>query len=343
MNVYIDKAIDLVKELELTTSHHPWEIQHGILANGTDFKIRDPWDNKINALDFLLRGTNVEWYPIKGGIVKEDKGGYPYFIEKENGLEAEIHQNLFLGEFSTIGIDLDSTKLVTNLGNEYPLRKLLEGAMLYTFPDKLREIKEEPSWVLTSFARYLPMGSWKNVKGEEVGLEDIVAYTNELELGHGSCFGTHVMEGIAVALTRYMEKTEVTPSKLRSPWREAYERLEIGIQLVKKLQREDGSIPRLWFKSNPIPRNLNEFKLTVEQAIGATFLKPREILYATGHTLDWLIQYLPREVLSQDWVNRIADITARTIVEFFHKFSKGVSPLTHASHALKTYRDRVNN
>jgi hypothetical protein len=339
----MDKAIDLVKKLELTTSHHPWEIQHGILANGVEYKISDPWGNKIDALNFLLRGTNVEWYPIKGGIVREDESGYPYFIEKGNGLEAEIHQNLFLGEFSTIGLDLDSTTVMTNLGNEYTLRKLLERAMLHTFPDKLRESKEEPTWLLTSFARYIPTGSWKNIKGEEVSLENIVAYTNELELGYGSCFGTHVMEGTAVALTKYMEKTEITPSKFKSPWREAHERLQLGIQLVKRVQREDGSIPRLWFKSNPIPRNLKEFKLAIEQFIGASFLRPREILYATGHTLDWLIQYLPPEILSQDWVVSTADITARTIVGFFHKFSKEVSPLTHAAHALKIYKDKLNN
>ena len=113
MNPYIDKAIDLAKELKLTTSHHPWEIQHGILANGISYKISNPLGKETNALDFLLRGTNVEWYPIPGGIVREDKDGYPYFIEREKGLEAEIHQNLFLGEFSTIGIDLDSTTVIT--------------------------------------------------------------------------------------------------------------------------------------------------------------------------------------------------------------------------------------
>ena len=85
---HINKAINLVKELKLTTSHHPWEIQHGILANGTDYRIYDPWGKEINALDFLLRGTNVGWYPIQGGIVREDKNGYPYFIEQEKG-EAE--------------------------------------------------------------------------------------------------------------------------------------------------------------------------------------------------------------------------------------------------------------
>lgn len=342
MNAYVDKAIDLVKELRLTTNHHPWEIQHGILANGSDYKISDPLGNGINALDFLLHGTNVEWYPIKGGIIREDEDGFPYFIEKENGLEAEIHQNLFLGEFSTIGLDLDSTTIVTNLGNKYSLRKMLERAMLHTFLDKLMKHKEEPSWLLTSFARHLPMDSWKNINGEEISLEGIVAYTNELELGFGSCFGTHVMEGIAVAVTKYMEKTGTTPPKLQSPWREAYERLELGVQLIKKLQRSDGSIPRLWFKSNPIPKNLREFKLAIEQITGAALLRPREILYATGHTLDWLVQYLPRKILTQDWVIRVVNVTAKTIVESFHKFSKEVSPLTHAAHALKTYRDKVN-
>lgn len=340
---HINKAINLVKELKLTTSHHPWEIQHGILANGTDYRIYDPWGKEINALDFLLRGTNVGWYPIQGGIVREDKNGYPYFIEQEKGLEAEIHVNLFLGEFSTVGIDLDSTTVITNLGNEYPIRKALERAMLYTFPDKLRENREEPSWVLTSFARYLPMGSWKNIKGEEVSLDDIVAYTNELELGFGSCFGTHVMEGIAVALIKYMEKTEPSPQKLPSPWREAYEKLELVINLVQKLQREDGSIPRLWFKSDRLPRNLKEFKLALEQLFGTTFLKPREILYATGHTLDWLVQYVPVQILSQEWVVRAVEITARTIANNFHKFLKEVSSLTHAVHALKVYKDKLGN
>ncbi len=339
---YINKAIDLVKELKLTTAHHPWEIQHGILANGTDYKITNPWGKETNALDFLLRGTNVEWYPVPGGIVREDEDGYPYFIERIKGLEAEIHQNLFLGEFSTIGVDLDSTTVITNLGNEYPLRKALERAMLYTFPDKLREIKEEPSWVITSFARYLIMGSWKNIKGEEVNLEDIVAYANEFELGFGSCFGTHVMEGIAVAVTKYMEKTERSPLKLQSPWREAHEKLELGIKFVKKLQRENGSIPRLWFKSDLLPRNQHEFRLALEQLIGATFLKPREVLYATGHTLDWLVQYLPAKILSQDWVVKAVEITARTIVENFHKFYKEISPLTHAVHALKIYKDNIS-
>ena len=343
MNPYIDKAIDLAKELKLTTSHHPWEIQHGILANGTDYKIYDPWGKEVNALDFLLRGTNVGWYPIQGGIVREDKNGYPYFIEQEKGLEAEIHVNLFLGEFSTVGIDLDSTTVLTNLGNEYPLRKALERAMLYTFPEKLKESKEEPSWLLTSFARYLPTGSWKNINGEEVRLEDIIGYANELELGFGSCFGTHVMEGIAVAVTKYMGKTGCSPLKLQGPWREAHEKLELGIKLVKKLQREDGSIPRLWFKSDTIPRNLNEFKLALEQLIGATFFKPREILYTTGHTLDWLVQYVPVQILSQEWVVRAVEITARTIANNFHKFLKEVSSLTHAVHALKVYKDKLGN
>ena len=340
---YIDKVIDLAKELKLTTSHHPWEIQHGILANGTDYKISNPLGKETNALDFLLRGTNVEWYPIPGGIVREDEDGYPYFIEREKGLEAEIHVNLFLGEFSTLGIDLDSTTVLTNLGNEYPLRKALVRAMLYTFPEKLKESKEEPSWLLTSFARYLPTGSWKNINGEEVRLEDIVEYANELELAFGSCFGTHVMEGIAVGVIKYMEKAEIPPLKFQSPWREAHEKLELGINLVKKLQREDGSIPRLWFKSDPIPRNLNEFKLMIEQLIGITLLRPREIVYATGHTLDWLVQYVPVQILSQEWVVRAVEITARTIGHNFHKFLKEVSSLTHAVHALKVYKDKLGN
>jgi hypothetical protein len=342
MITYIDKAIDLVKELKLTTNHHPWEIQHGILANGVHYKISDPWGNEINALDFLLRGTNVEWYPIPGGIVREDENGYPYFIEKEKGLEADIHLNLFLGEFSTVGVDLDSTTVVTNLGNEYPLRKALDRAMLYTFPSKWREIKEEPTWALTSFSRYLPHGSWKNIKGEEVSLEDILAYANELETGFGSCMGTHVMEGITTAVINYMEKTELPPAKFKNPWQEAYQKIERAISLVRENQRKDGSIPRLWFKLDRMPRNLREVKLGVEQLLGITFLKPREILYTTGHTLEWLVPYLSAKALSQDWVVRAVEITAQTIVEHFDKLSKEVSPLTHSAHALKVYRDKVN-
>src|ERR671922_2974876 len=113
MMVYVEVAIDLVKKLKLTTDHHPWEILHGVLANGIDYQISDPQRNKINALDFLLRGTNVDWYPVPGGIVREDENGYPYFIQKERGIEADIHLNLFLGEFSTIGVDLDSTTVLS--------------------------------------------------------------------------------------------------------------------------------------------------------------------------------------------------------------------------------------
>lgn len=339
---YIDKAIDLVKELKLTTNHHPWEIQHGILANGTDYKISDPWGNEINALDFLLHGTNVDWYPVPGGIVREDENGYPYFIQKERGVEADIHLNLFLGEFSSLGLDLDSITVITNLRNEYPLRKVLERAMIYTLPSELRESKEEPTWTLTSFSKYVPEWTWKNVREEEVKLENIVRYANELDMGFGSCMGTHVMEGIATALANYMKRTELPPSKFQGSWREAYQKLELAIHHLKKNQREDGSIPRLWFKSDFIPRNLREIKLMAEQLFGTKFKKPREILYSTGHTLDWLVPYLPTKMLSEDWVVKAVEITARTIVEHFDKLAEEVSPLTHAAHALKVYKDKVN-
>jgi hypothetical protein len=340
---YIDGVIDLVKRrLKLTTNDHPWKIQHGILANGTDYKISDPWGNEVNALDFLLRGTNVEWYPVPGGIIREDENGYPYFIEKEKGLEAEIHLNLFLGEFSTIGVDLDSNTVVTNLGNEYPLRKVLERAMLYTFPSKWKESKEEPTWVLTAFSRYLSHGSWKNIKGEEVSLEDILAYANELEMGFGSCMGTHVMEGISAAVVNYIQNTELPPGKFKSPWREAYQKLELGISLVRESQRKDGSIPRLWFKSDRMPRSLREIKLGVEQILGTAFLQPREILYATGHTLEWLVPFLSAKALSESWVERAVEVTALTILDHFDELSEEVSPLTHSAHALKVYRDKAN-
>jgi hypothetical protein len=311
------------------------------LANGIDYKIFDPWGNEINAMDFILRGTNVEWYPIPGGIVREDENGYPYFIEKEKGLEAEIHVNLFLGEFSTVGVDLDSTAVVTNLGNEYPLRKVLERAMLYTSPDELREKGEEPTWVITSFARYLHQWSWRNIKGEEVHLDDIVSYANELRMGSCSCMGTHVMEGTSTVIIIYMGKTGLPPLKFKSPWRESYQKLELGIRLLRENQRQDGSIPRLWFKSDSVPKNLHELKLTAEQLVGIAFLKPREILYPTGHTLEWLVPYLPIEMLSEDWIMKAIEVTARTIVEHYDELSKEVSPLTHAAHALKVYRDRI--
>ena len=57
----------------------------------------------------------------------------------------------------------------------------------------------------------------------------------------------------------------------------------------------------------------------------------------------WLMLYLPFKTLSQDWVVRAVEITARTIGNNFHKFLKEVSSLTHAVHALKVYKDKLGN
>ncbi|MER3445823.1 MAG: hypothetical protein C4291_02835 [Candidatus Dadabacteria bacterium] len=83
-----------------------------------------------------------------------------------------------------------------------------------------------------------------------------MAYANELEIGFGSCMGTHVMEGLATAIINYMKKTGLSPDEFRSPWHQAHQKLELAISLVREHQRKDGSIPRLWFKSDPMPRNL---------------------------------------------------------------------------------------
>ena len=95
---------------------------------------------------------------------------------------------------------------------------------------------------------------WKNSQNQTCTMEDILQSACNWPYGAGSCLGTHVVDGIAVAVSRYCLEKDLEPEQLEGVWKRAWNWLQNAIRLMRKNQREDGTIQRCWYKEKPYPR-----------------------------------------------------------------------------------------
>lgn len=317
----IGAALEKAGEIRMSNTDHPWEVMHGIYLFGTGYEITDSKTGlKMNALD------NVCCMETARKFIQVDGGG-PLFVSEVGEAEADTHRNMFLSILSVAGVPLYHAFHGFD-GNIYPLWRFLDKAMLEIVPDVIKaedEVVEgnygnELGWTLSAFTKYLPLDHrWKNRKGEWIEVEDILAIAIKRPYGWGTCFGTHELYGIAVAVERWEEGG----GEIEGVWADAREYLDGAAQLVKENMNEDGSLSYEWHREKKSPGNA------------------RKSVYATGHTLEWLVPALERTELREEWVRRIVSNVADTIINDFDKFDDAHSISTHAAHGLKTYRKKA--
>ena len=317
----VDKALTKLKEIKMTTSNHPWEIMHGIYLFGNDFSIQNKKTGKtINAL------TNVCCIETAREFVKVEKGG-PLFVSAVGHVEADTHRNMFLSILASRNIPLYH-QFHARDGNIYPLWRFLDKAMVEIDLKSIAKSKNaiygnygnELGWTLSSFSTYLPLDhKWQNKKKRMVSIEQIMSLSVKRPPGWGICFGTHELYGIAAAVSR----RELTKKVLVGGWRKGRIYLNTAVKRLKENENKDGSISPLWHVKKERPKS------------------SRELIYATGHSLEWLVPALSREELRQQWVYRMVDILAEKIISDFDQIRIYHSISTHAGHALIEYKRKA--
>jgi len=328
----VDEAISQIRHIQLDSEHSPEQILRMILAGGASQSlfnigrgIHQP------ALEFLCRETRaIPHYPVPGGIVRDDEKGRPYFSAGTKKFRANEHQNEFLGTLAASGIYF-GTPVTTEQGREFTLADLAVTAM-QTYSDST----EEPGWSLMLFSIHPGVTlDWTNERGEIWNTERILRCACRLPFGAGSCFGTHVIEGVAFAVSRYCLEQDCEPNQLEGVWLEAYDYVIRAARWMGKNQKDDGSIPRSWFREKTLPRNTNELRETVKDIVWRRFRPAKAIVYPTGHCLDALSPLSMFLVPAHPWIHAACYITADTIQSQWPRVGSELCAVTHAVHALK--------
>lgn len=297
------------RELD-TQTHNAWQIVHGILPYGKDFKIKHG-DQSIGALDYLLQGGELKGWELRPG----EKGVVA--VVAEGSKAAQGHHDQWIGYISQLTKLKPDEKLVVN-GKDYKLYDLVTQAEWDIFP------RMEASWTLMAEAAYNPWDhKWKSKDGEEWTIERVLEMEcNAPIVGDAAaCGGTHRMYAITLALNNYMRQTGTKSTDLKGGWKKADDLVQDCIRKVKSYQQKNGRFSTNFFGG---PGSSADVDAT---------------LHSTGHTLEWLVFALDDNQFKEPWVTA-AVVSLIQLMESNKERPLDCGGLYHAARGLMLYRER---
>ncbi len=302
---HLEHVLDLTRRRYLIAGRHtPWQIFHGILAFGRDFMIKGPDDRVIPAIDYVCRHATLDdqriFQPTRYGLRVLSSGA------------TEGHPDQFLAVFAMNNVPIDYPIIVGDL--QYQVHHLVTQAQYDYYWGR------EASWTLIALSTYLsPDTRWRNKYNDVVSVEQIVRYEVSLPPDGAPCAGTHNLYALAHALREAERKSKGT--ELTGVWQAARDKLHRYVQLTRQLQSSDGSFVAAFRR----------------HALSAD--DPEDVMYATGHTLEWLVLFLPEDELQSRWIEQAVE---RLLTAFDVTATDPVrcGPLYHAAHALRLYYER---
>lgn len=312
----INAAIDKINQRQLRSDEHtPWTIVHAVIAFGQAATVFDVSTKKtVNAIDYLCNKAtynSIRLFRNKGGKPSLPTRNISYGLSESYKIQDHVDQ--YLMAFANAGVDLSQT-LVTQDGSRFIIQDLLDAAKI-DFVDT-----QELGWTLLAINHYLgPNGQWKIADGSTRSIGDLMALATQRDSMRETEGGHHHLFGIASVLNAH----RVAQGTLEGRWLLAEEYLDRHITLAKRYQQDDGAFSMQVFQGSRAPNNA------------------RELVWSTGHMLEWLMLALPQEQLKAPWINHavnrlVEEINAQNLSEF----SDG--GLYHAAHALRLYVSHVH-
>ncbi|MCH2209793.1 MAG: hypothetical protein MK110_00705 [Fuerstiella sp.] len=299
-------AVDSTRRRLLSTDiNTPWQIMHGLLALRRNFEIR--MDGQIvSGLDWVSEGPTFNDEPW---FEKTQHGGRAHPYSRPWAFEG--HANQFLAILSMSALPLDH-KFMTPDG-PITIADMVEHAQ------KSISTKDEPTWTLWALSRYLPPEAvWLNASEETWSIERLVSIQKEKPLQGAACGGTHGMFALAHARNVYLRSGK----PLRGVWLDAEYKIRRQINTARVQQNSNGMLSSNYFRGREYKHNFNKR------------------MASAGHILEFLMISLPQDELSETWVRRAIDATARDLINN-RKAEVRCSPLYHAVNGLNIYLDRV--
>ena len=293
----------------------PWAVMHAVIAYEKDLWVLDTADGKkVGGIEYLCRRAKYD-----GKRIFRDNRGQPALPTRglSYGMRASFkvqdHVDQFLMTFADAGVSLKEP-IVAEGG-----RKFTVGDMLAASQANMTD-SQEVGWTLVVAATYLPLDAkWKARSGKQYTLEGIAAIAIRRDPRRETEGGPHHLYGVAYALEKYRAKHE---GPLSGTWAAARAYLDQYAALAKKYQLDDGAFSVAMFRGSRAASS------------------PRQMVWATGHTIEWLCVALTAEQLREAWVQKgVAALLAVMEKTPIESLSEG--GLYHAAHALRRYKEKV--
>jgi hypothetical protein len=297
-----------------TRDHNAWQIVHGILPYGHDFKIEritDTGSEMIPALDWLLQGGALNGWSLRPG----EKGIIA--VVDPGSRSAQGHPDQWIGYLSQCGVKPDDKIIVQ--GREYTIGDIARQAEWDIYPGM------EACWTLMSFSTFFGSNhQWVNKDGDQWNMERLEAMEADAPVvgEKASCGGTHRLYGLTVGVNRYMEDTGTPLEKLTGGWLKGENVVQDCVRKAREYQQPDGSFSTGFFAR---PGSSPDVDTT---------------LHSTGHTLEWLDVALTKQQLQEPWVTAAVTRLCQ-LLEDNSQRQLDCGALYHAARGLKLYRDRL--
>lgn len=307
----IDKMVDhtLDNRTLKTDTHNAWQIVHGILPYGKDFKVEHN-GQLIGALDYLLEGGELKGWELRPG----DKGVIA--VLAPGSKEAQGHPDQWLGYLSQCNLK-PNDKLVVG-GKEYTVGDLMTQALWDVKPGM------EASWTLMAVSSYFPSDhKWTASDGQEWTTERLAVMESEAPIVgvEAACGGTHRLYALSRAINRHLGDAGVSADKLTGGWKKVDGVVQDCIKKARAYQQPNGSFSTSFFARSGSSPDIDN------------------TLHATGHTLEWLVIALDDKQFNQDWVTAGALKTVQLLEENQDR-ELDCGALYHAARGLMLYRER---
>lgn len=320
----LDQAInDVYLHRHLNTDEHAaWQILHGALAYGREFKVRIGRDGPYaSAVDYVLAGGKLNGWTLRpGDVVDPETGGRGVRAILEPGTKTgQGHADQWLAILAQC-----------NLPSDTPL---MLGEQRHTLGDFIKQVMldlpfdhyDEYSWSIIGLVLYLGTVDdqgrdvqWTAGDGETWGIRRIVRFELDQEVESSACGGTHRLIGLAMALNLHRKSGGVEDAL----WQEVDRKLRRHILTAQEYQNMDGSFSSEYFAG---PGRRSDLAKQLE---------------TTGHTLEFLSTAATDEQLREPWVRRGAMRLCRTL-ETTRELPLECGALYHAVHGLVQYRERL--
>lgn len=312
----LDEALEFTCEgrrLNLD-EHAAWQIVHGALAFGRDFKITDRSGKDVRAIEYLLEGGAMEGWKLKEGVMlgEPPRPGLRAIVEA-GSKTGQGHADQWLGYLADIGFQLD--------------QEIKADGRVFTLEDYLRQIEydvpynvdQEYSWTLMALSTYRPSDyEWTAGDGNRWSIARLLEIEINHDLGVSACGGSHRMAGIVTALNARRKQG----GKFEGVWQQADDKVRQCVDLAHRYQNSDGCLSTNWFQR---PGSSPDIK---------------ERLGCSGHVLEFVIMASTDEELRQPWIKQ-GVVYLCQLLNKTRTANLECGALYHAAHGLVLYRQRM--
>jgi hypothetical protein len=284
----------------------PWEVMHGMLAYGVHSRIRQggPRGEPVTSVGWLCYNKPCKNLNL---LYVSPKGE----VRAKYGVGLQGHLGQLLAMLAQCRV---SEEYPIRVGKrQFTIKDLIESEKKTCYP------KSELTFKLIAFQYYVDLNDeWENDQGVAFDIPRVIREELAQPIRGAACGGTHRLSSLSLTVKTRVRRGE----PLDGDYARAADFVERYHQYAFKLQNRDGSLSTNWFRGRGDDSDINRRIKT------------------TGHILEWLCYSLSDEELRQP--KTIAAVTYLTNLMYSNYDNEWeVGPMSHATHALLLYDERV--